>query len=302
MLAVARVFLVLILLSISGLVAAEPVGAPRFAGLDGARVHYVDYGAGETAIVLIHGWSCDGSVWREQIPVLTARGRVLVLDLPGHGESDKPNVAYTFDHFARGVTAVLDDAGVTQAVLIGHSLGFPIARQTIRLDPGRVKALVNVDGAFYRAPDDPEARRGEEAWFQDLIAGLRGDGFREKMTEFVESLFVESNPTALREEVTALREEVTVLMTSAAPHVSVSAIDHFRRPENWEDWVFDGPTLALYAEHPDLPADTEAFLGRWFSRLDYEMWRDVSHFFMMEAPDRFNARLGQFLDGLKPAP
>lgn len=296
MFAVLRVFLVLCLLSVSGFAAAaEPTGTSRFASLDGARVHYVDYGAGEAAVVLIHGWSCDGSVWREQIPFLTARGRVLVLDLPGHGESDKPQLAYTLDHFARGVTAVLDDAGVSQAVLIGHSLGFPIARQTIRLDPGRVKALVNVDGAFYRAPEDPEARRGEEAWFQDLIAGLRGDRFREKMTEFVESLFVESNPTALR-------EEVTTLMTSAAPHVSVSAIDHFRRPESWEDWVFDGPTLALYAEHPGLPADTEAFLGRWFSRLDYEMWRDVSHFLMMEAPDRFNARLGGFLDSVKSAP
>ncbi len=50
---------------------------------------------------------------------------MITVDLPGHGESDKPQIAYTMDLFARAVEAVMRDAGVDQAVLVGHSMGTP---------------------------------------------------------------------------------------------------------------------------------------------------------------------------------
>src|SRR6185503_10469193 len=62
----------------------------RFANLDGARVHYVNYGKGNEALVLIHGWTMNLDNWRDQIPDLTKRSRVIAVDLPGHGQSDKP--------------------------------------------------------------------------------------------------------------------------------------------------------------------------------------------------------------------
>jgi len=62
------------------------------------------------AIVLIHGWSCRLDYWRDQIPEFAKRTRVIAIDLPGHGQSDKPELTYSMDLFARAVDAVLRDA------------------------------------------------------------------------------------------------------------------------------------------------------------------------------------------------
>ena len=73
-------------------------------------------------MVFAHGWSGDRSHWHRQLPAL--RNRALVLtDLPGHGESDKPAITYSMDLLARAVEAALDSAHVDAAILIGHSNG-----------------------------------------------------------------------------------------------------------------------------------------------------------------------------------
>ncbi len=72
----------------------------RFAKLDGTRIHYQSYGTGKQAVVFIHGWTCDLTFWRLQAPVYEKR-RSLLIDLPGHGLSDKPEIAYTQELVAR---------------------------------------------------------------------------------------------------------------------------------------------------------------------------------------------------------
>ena len=74
--------------------------------------------------------------------------RVIALDLPGHGQSDKPKLDYSMDLFARSVDAVMKKAGVKRAVLVGHSMGTPIARQFYRLHPEKTQGIVVVDGAL----------------------------------------------------------------------------------------------------------------------------------------------------------
>src|SRR5438105_14036956 len=113
--------------------------ASRFASdatYDGAKVHYESYGNGTDAVVFIHGWTCDLTFWRGQAPVYEKR-RSLLIDLPGHGQSGKPEVAYTQERFARAVEAVMRDAGVEHAVLVGHSMGGPVALTLVRLFPAK---------------------------------------------------------------------------------------------------------------------------------------------------------------------
>src|SRR5262249_48902304 len=123
-----------------------PDKAPsRFAKSGDLRVHYKSLGTGKTALVLMHGWACDMTVWSDQVPSLAGKVHLILIDLPGHGKSDRPKVEYTMDLFARAVEAVLKDAGVEQAALAGHSMGTPVARQYYRLYPKKVRALIAVD-------------------------------------------------------------------------------------------------------------------------------------------------------------
>src|ERR1017187_1440736 len=95
--------------------------ASCFARFDGLRIHYENYGAGPEALVFIHGWACDLTFWRGQEALYNnTKYRSLLIDLPGHGSSDKPHRTYPVEFFAGGVEAAMRDAQVERAVLIGH--------------------------------------------------------------------------------------------------------------------------------------------------------------------------------------
>lgn len=123
---------------------------------DGAKVHYESFGKGTDAVVFIHGWTCDLTFWRGQAPVYE-KHRSLLIDLPGHGQSAKPEVAYTQERFARAVEAVMRDAGVQRAVLVGHSVGGPVALTFLRLFPAKTRGLVLVDARIPSPPKDDAA-------------------------------------------------------------------------------------------------------------------------------------------------
>ena len=121
---------------------------------DGLSLYYEMEGSVRQPLVFIHGWCCDMTFWREQVPAFDGQIRIILLDLPGHGQSDKPQVEYTMGYFARSVNAVLKDAKVDSAILVGHSMGVPVARQFYRLYPNSARALVSVDGALRPAENE----------------------------------------------------------------------------------------------------------------------------------------------------
>ncbi len=94
-------------------------------------------------ILLIHGYTADSSFWSNQVDAMSPSRKVLAPDLRGHGESSVPDrTQYTFQLLAADAIAVLDDAGIEKADLIGHSLGGMIAAQ-ILIDHGpRIRSVV----------------------------------------------------------------------------------------------------------------------------------------------------------------
>jgi pimeloyl-ACP methyl ester carboxylesterase len=124
--------------------------------LDTNRIHYLTAGRGAKTLIFIHGWSGNSGFWREQVAAFADKARLILIDLPGHGQSDKPRVDYTLDYFARGVLAVMRNAQVTKAILIGHSMGVPVICRFHALTPGRVAGLVAVDGLLRRPQFKPD--------------------------------------------------------------------------------------------------------------------------------------------------
>src|SRR6202045_4871127 len=90
--------------------------------LHGDRVAYRDEGAGEV-VLLIHGMGGSSSSWRALVPILAKKYRVIAPDLLGHGQSDKPRGDYSLGAFAVWLRDLLDELGVTQATVVGHSPG-----------------------------------------------------------------------------------------------------------------------------------------------------------------------------------
>jgi pimeloyl-ACP methyl ester carboxylesterase len=106
---------------------------------------YEVHGRGERVLVYLHGVLMDSLANRGLASDLAAAGhRVILLDLPGHGRSDKPRqvAAHRMDAYARHVVHLLDDLGVEQAAVGGTSLGADVTLQVGLLAPERLRAMV----------------------------------------------------------------------------------------------------------------------------------------------------------------
>jgi hypothetical protein len=91
--------------------------------LDGIPIVYDSFGSGDPALVLVHGWSCDRTYWREQTGAFADRYRVVTIDLPGHGESGEGRASWTMAAFGEDVVAVVDDLGLANMVLDNTASG-----------------------------------------------------------------------------------------------------------------------------------------------------------------------------------
>ena len=256
-------------------------GQSKVATLDGAKIHYVNYGEGSDALVLIHGWTQNIDAWRDQIPDFAKRNRVIAIDLPGHGKSDKPEVKYSMDYFARAVDAVMRDAKVNHAVLVGHSMGTPVARQFYRKYPDKTLAIVIVDGALKPFADSATMNR--------LIDGFRGPNYKETIAQMFTAL---TGPNMTPE----VKERISTSTKNTPQAVLVSAMEGMADPTIWGDDKITVPVLAVMAKNPFYPPDVEQQMRGVVPNLDFQMWEGVSHFLMMDKPKEFNTAVIAFLD------
>lgn len=250
----------------------------RFASFDGIKIHYQMSGKGKEALFFVHGWTCNADFWRGQTSAFPGR-RVIAIDLPGHGRSDKPQTDYTMKYFARSIEAVMRDAGVKRAVLVGHSMGTPVVRQFYRLYEKRVLALVIVDGALR-----PMATREQMEGFTAL---LRKD-YKAAAGPMIDGMLM-----PVKEE--KLKDGIRTAMLATPDYVAISAMLGMGDEKVYVKDPITVPVLAILAKSPFWQPDTEAYLRSLAPQLEFHMWENVSHFLMMEKPQEFNQTVRAFL-------
>jgi pimeloyl-ACP methyl ester carboxylesterase len=250
---------------------------------DGIAIAYEVHGTGKPALVFVHGWSCDRSYWRNQLAHFARRHRVVALDLAGHGESGAGRREWTMSSFGRDVTAVVDRLHLSEAVLIGHSMGVDVIVEAAPQLPGRVRGLVLVDQ--YASLGQPRTREQSRA----LVAPFLED-FATTTRSLVREMFLPSSPADLV-------EWVADDMADAPKDVAIGALER--------TWCNDGPILEslpkvaspMVAINSDIrPTDIEA-LERYGIRT--LIATGVGHFLMLENADSFNRLLSKALDGFK---
>ena len=148
---------------------------------DGARLHVVERGEGP-ALVLLHGLLLSSDIWVHQLTDLTARHRVVAIDLRGHGRSTGGDRAITIETMADDVCRVLDALDIRQCLLVGHSMGGMVALQVAYgLPPERRRQLLtgvavvsSAAGPFFTLPGSAQLSKvGTPAWSQLLLAAER---------------------------------------------------------------------------------------------------------------------------------
>lgn len=261
----------------------------HFLKVKGVRLHYVSYGKQKQAVVLVHGWSCDNEFWSKQIPALTPYWRVIAVDLPGFGKSDKPHVEYTPQYFSDALAAMISNAKATHIYLVGHSMGGTVVRQYTHDHPDNVASLVIVDSRSLLQGEDLGRPYPER---KHLVDELYGPEEQESARRDIVRMFTDQTPSELQ-------QQILTKMLSTPAYVAASAMKGLLTPVKWSQYPTTIPTLALYRS----PVSDDALhaLYAMFPNLTFKVYPGAGHFLMMEQPEEFNHQLVQFFQKQSPA-
>ena len=250
---------------------------------DGVEIEYETHGTGD-AIVLVHGWAGNRTYWHHQVEYLASRSQIITIDLGGHGESGLGRADWNLPAFGDDVVAVVDEVGVDNAVLVGHSMGGDAVVFAAQQLGDRVAGLVWVD-AFRSLGDEPESSPEQ---IDGFLAPFRAD-FAAAVTQFVRNMF----PVTADAD---LVERVAAEMATAHQDATLGSLGYALNREP--------PILAALAQisapiaaiNPDIaPTDIESLRRH---NVEPTVLTRVGHFLMMEDPEQFNAALGAALASL----
>ena len=234
----------------------EPVDAVGEARAeDGVPIRYDVRGAGEPALVLVHGWTNDRRIWGEHPRTLARTNRVVALDLAGHGVSGSDRATWTMEAFGGDVAAVVEQLGLERVVLVGFSMGGAVVLEAAEQMPERTVGVVLVD-AFHDPGHVPPPEAVEQLISQFRAswgdtAFLRAFAFTPDAPDSLIQYVKSTSPAEPREHwFPTLRALIDWSRTDFAPTLQgisapVAAINTTREPTNVEAIRRYAPSFTL---------------------------------------------------------
>jgi pimeloyl-ACP methyl ester carboxylesterase len=216
---------------------------------DGVPIHYDVQGNGATALVFVHGWCCNRRFWEPQVEHFASHYTVVCIDVGGHGASGRDRPQWTVPAFGQDIVAVVQQQGLDQVLLIGHSMGGSWIVEAARHLPSTVIGVIGVDAWPNTEQAPPPAQVAQ------TMAPFRTN-FVDAMRAFAQSLFVPtSNP--------ALVEHAAATMSATPPHIAIGVREAvIRALRRLPLPRFQGSTNARNHESLDTTTTTNSDFGR----------------------------------------
>jgi pimeloyl-ACP methyl ester carboxylesterase len=240
-------------------------------------------GRGDTALVFLHGWCGDRAYWKHQADAFAADYRVVTLDQAGHGESGKGRKVWSASGLAGDVAAVVKALGLKRVILVGHSMGGPVALLAAQRMPGTVVAVVGVDtlqNAEFKMPEEV-TKKFLEAFAKDfkgtMQVGLNGMLHEKSDAELKKWLLTRAEAQDQKMALGLMRDLAgldmkTLLKGARVPVRCINSAGGYQ--------FFTPTAVAVNKKYADFSAVT----------LD-----GVGHYPMLERPSEFNHKLRDVL-------
>jgi len=255
--------------------------------VNGVKVANDDVGSGP-AVVLLHGYPFNRSLWRSQVAALQQNHRVIVPDLRGHGESAIVPGPSTMELMAGDVAGLLENLDIAQATIGGLSMGGYVALAFCRLFPSRVRSLIFA--ATRAQGDNDEAKRNREV----QATKARQEGMEGIADALLPKLLTADTVTKRPEIVKHLRG----MMASTDPEGAAAALEGMAIRQDQTSFLSQiaVPTLIMVGSEDAItpPADAE-LMHRESSLSRLEIIKGAGHVLNLEKPEDFNAAVMKFL-------
>jgi len=252
------------------------------------RFHFESCGRGDP-VLLIHGLGSSSRDWENQTGVLTERYRVIIPDLRGHGESDKPPGPYSIPLFAGDLVSLLRSLDIAPIHVVGLSLGGFVAFQLAVEHPDLVRSLIVVNTAP-GLPRDRIRDRMRIAWalfLRRLIVRLFGMRMLGRFV--IRKLFP-------RPSQSTLKARFIERWANNQPDAYLASLEAISR-WNIEDQVgsISCPTCVISGEHDFLPLELKERYTKELANGELKVIPASGHFTPVDAPEKFNKTLMSFL-------
>lgn len=264
------------------------------------KLAYIDEGQGDV-ILLVHGLASNAGFWRYNIPELSKHFRVIAVDLPGYGKSEKGDYSYKMTFFARTLKDFLNELKIDKVNFVGHSMGGQIGIWFSILYPEKVNKLILASSAGFE-----KFNKGEGEWLKSVVTirsvkTTNEEGVRRNLS---------NNFYNWRNELEWMVEE-RVRMAKAkdfdnfARAVTRSVAGMIDEP-TWNKLTnIKHPTLIIYGNkdglipnpylHPGFPKDIFQYGHSKIKNSALYEIQNCGHMIMMEKPEEFNKALLEFL-------
>ncbi|MBA1201491.1 alpha/beta fold hydrolase [Pseudomonas capeferrum] len=257
---------------------------------DGCSLHYRQYGQGDP-LVLLHGLGSSSQDWELQVPVLSRHYRVILLDIRGHGRSDKPRDGYSIATFSEDLLALLEHLETGPVHLTGLSMGGMVGFQFAVDHPGWLRSLCIVNSA-------PEVkRRTREDWI-----------WWAKRWSLARVLSVETVGKALAERLFPKPEQAQLRVKMAQRWARNDKHAYLKSFDAIVDWGvaeriarINCPTLVISADQDYTPIQLKERYVALMPQARLAIIEDSRHATPLDQPEVFNQTLLHFLAAASPS-
>ncbi|HEX2395517.1 MAG TPA: alpha/beta hydrolase [Bacteroidales bacterium] len=247
---------------------------------DGLSIHYQVTGTGTTAIVFVHGWLGNIAWWNTQQKYFADKYTVVLIDLPGHGQSDKSRKNWSSKQYAADIKAVVDQENSKKAILVGHSMsGAYVLKASLYIQV--VKALILVD--TLKDLDQPISYSQAE---QFMFIPYRKD-FKSAVENMMpQYLFAKTTPVPIQKQ---LQSEFLMY----DPELAVKVLEPLYKEDIRETAkLVQIPVRGINSDYTPTNPDSNK---KYFRDYDYVTIKGTGHYPMLEQPDEFNKALEKTL-------
>ena len=277
-----------------------------FVPTNNIQLHCVTQGEGDL-VILLHGFPEFWYSWRHQLPALARHFKVVIPDLRGYNDSDKPATGYDLDTLATDIRGLIYGLGYSKAHIVGHDWGGAIAWHMAQRFPQVMHRLAILNAPHPQAFVQALTRSLDQLWRSWYVVAFQIPGLPERLIRtniksFVQAVFQEQ---AVRKGAFTKADTAIYRAALEKPGVLSAAMSYYRQALNPQIWLQQwrkitpvlAPTLVLWGEDDsflsqELTADLEALVDGPFA---LKVIPDCGHWIQQEVPQTVNRELLQFL-------
>ena len=251
------------------------------------HIAYEDQGMGP-AVVLLHGYPFNRSMWAEQVVPLSSDYRIITPDLRGHGDSEASPHTATMNQMAQDVAALMDVLQIRHATIGGLSMGGYVALAFCDLFKNRVEKLLLADTRAQADTDESKVTRAEQA--KKILAEGMAGVVDTMLPKLLSPATVSKNPGVVK--------RVREMMLQTNPQGAAAALRGMAEREDHTERLsrIKVPTLIVVGEQdPITPVADSEKMNASIAGSKLVVIENASHVSNIEQPEQFNRALKEFL-------